>query len=41
MDVPPGMDTGRMKVIGWVQDGQGRVIAAAQSRCSAVSTKPR
>jgi hypothetical protein len=41
MDVPPGMDTARMKVIGWVQDGQGRVIAAAQSRCGTVRTKPR
>lgn len=35
MDVPPGMNTQRAKVIGWVQDGQGRVVAAAQSRCAA------
>jgi hypothetical protein len=35
MDVPPGMNTEGAKVIGWVQDGQGRVIAAAQSRCAA------
>jgi hypothetical protein len=35
MDVPPGMNAERAKVIGWVQDGQGRVIAAAQSRCAA------
>lgn len=35
MDVPPGMNTQQAKVIGWVQDGQGRVVAAAQSRCAA------
>lgn len=35
MDVPPGMNTQGAKVIGWVQDGQGRVVAAAQSRCAA------
>ncbi len=33
MDIPQGMNTERLRVIGWVQDGQGRVIAAAQSRC--------
>nr|MDP2190690.1 hypothetical protein [Rhodoferax sp.] len=41
MDVPPGMNTERAKVIGWVQDGQGRVIAAAQSRCTADRARPR
>lgn len=35
MDVPPGMNTQGAKVIGWVQDSQGRVVAAAQSRCAA------
>jgi hypothetical protein len=33
MNIPVGMDTGRMRVIGWVQDAKGRVVAAAQSRC--------
>ena len=34
MDIPPGMNTDRVRVIGWVQDAQGRVVAAAQSRCA-------
>ena len=34
MDVPPGMNTDRVRVIGWVQDAQGRIVAAAQSRCA-------
>jgi hypothetical protein len=33
MNLPPGMNAERAKVIGWAQDSQGRVIAAAQSRC--------
>jgi len=34
MDIPAGMKTDRVRVIGWVEDGQGRVVAAAQSRCT-------
>ena len=34
MDIPPGMNTDRVHVIGWVQDAQGRIVAAAQSRCA-------
>lgn len=34
MDIPPGMNTDRARVIGWVEDAQGRVVAAAQSRCA-------
>lgn len=34
MDVPPGMNTERLRVIGWLQDAQGRIVAAAQSRCA-------
>jgi len=34
MDVPPGMNTDRVRVVGWVQDAQGRIVAAAQSRCA-------
>lgn len=35
MDIPPGMNTDRVRVIGWVEDAQGRIVAAAQSRCAA------
>jgi hypothetical protein len=34
MDIPAGTNTGRLRVIGWVQDAQGRIVAAAQSRCA-------
>lgn len=34
MDIPAGMQTDRAQVIGWVEDAQGRVVAAAQSRCA-------
>ncbi len=37
MDIPAGMRPDRAQVIGWLQDDQGRIIAAAQSRC----IKPR
>ena len=34
MDVPAGTNTDRLRVIGWVQDASGRIVAAAQSRCA-------
>lgn len=34
IDVPAGTTTGRLRVIGWVQDASGRIVAAAQSRCA-------
>ena len=34
MDIPAGMKTDRAQVIGWIEDAQGRVVAAAQSRCA-------
>lgn len=34
MGIPEGTDPTRLKVLGWVQDAEGRVIAAAQSRCA-------
>ncbi|MBA3595091.1 MAG: hypothetical protein M3Q12_13110 [Pseudomonadota bacterium] len=34
MDIPAGMKADRTQVIGWVEDAQGRVVAAAQSRCT-------
>ncbi|MDW5442890.1 hypothetical protein [Polaromonas sp. SM01] len=33
MNIPPGMNTDRLRLIGWVQDAKGRIVAAAQSRC--------
>lgn len=33
MGVPAGTQHGRLQLLGWVQDAQGRVVAAAQSRC--------
>jgi hypothetical protein len=33
MRVPEGAQAQRLRVVGWVQDEQGRVIAAAQSAC--------
>ena len=33
MRIPPGSDVGRLRVVGWVQDAQGHVLTAAQSRC--------
>lgn len=36
MSVTEGVSPDRLKVIGWVQDDQGRILAAAQSMCSAV-----
>ena len=36
MSVTEGVNPDRLKVIGWVQDDQGRILAAAQSMCSAV-----
>ncbi len=33
MHIPPGSDPTRLRVLGWVQDAQGHVLTAAQSRC--------
>lgn len=33
MYIPPGAHPERLRVVAWVQDAQGRVLAAAQSRC--------
>ena len=33
MGIPEGTDPTRLTVVGWVQDAEGRVLAAAQSRC--------
>lgn len=34
MNVPAGTNTGRLRVVGWVQDASGRIVVAAQSRCA-------
>lgn len=34
MSIPPGANPDRMRVVGWVEDSKGRVIAAAVSDCS-------
>lgn len=33
MNIPPGMNTERMRVTGWIENSQGRILLAAQSRC--------
>ena len=33
MRIPPGAQPQRLHMVGWVQDAQGRVLAAAQSVC--------
>jgi hypothetical protein len=33
MGIPAGAKPERLRVVGWVQDAQGRVFGAAQSRC--------
>jgi hypothetical protein len=35
MSLPEGADPKRLRVVGWVEDARGRVIAIAQSRCQA------
>lgn len=34
MGIPEGTDPTRLKVLGWVQDAEGQVLAAAASRCT-------
>jgi hypothetical protein len=34
LSLPQGVNPDRLKVIGWVQDAQGKILAAAQSRCA-------
>ncbi|MCJ0764144.1 hypothetical protein [Variovorax terrae] len=33
MSIPEGANPGRLRVVGWVEDARGRVVAAAQSHC--------
>ena len=33
MSIPVGANPDRIKVIGWVEDAKGRVMAAAASQC--------
>ena len=34
MNIPEGARPERLRVIGWVEDAQGRLLAVAQSRCA-------
>jgi len=34
MNIPEGARAERLRVIGWVEDAQGRLLAVAQSRCA-------
>ena len=36
MAVAPGVDASRLRVIGWVEDENGQIVAAAASRCAPV-----
>ena len=38
MHIAPGAHPSRLRVIGWVEDGKGQVLAAAQSRCETPGT---
>jgi hypothetical protein len=33
MNIPEGADPARLRVVGWVEDAHGRIVAAAQSHC--------
>lgn len=33
MGIPEGVDTSRLRVVGWIDDAQGKLLAAAASRC--------
>jgi hypothetical protein len=33
MSIPEGANPKRLRVVGWVEDARGRVVATAQSRC--------
>ena len=33
ISIPEGADPKRLRVVGWVEDARGRMVAAAQSRC--------
>ena len=35
MNIAPGAEPSRLRVMGWVENAQGQVMAAAQSRCNA------
>lgn len=33
MNIPEGANAARLRVVGWVEDARGRIVAAAQSQC--------
>jgi hypothetical protein len=40
MRIAPGVDASRLRVIGWVENPTGQVVAAAESQCVADNEKP-
>jgi hypothetical protein len=34
MSIPEGVQPARLRVVGWVEDSAGRLLAVAQSRCA-------
>ena len=36
MNIAPAANTERLRVIGWIEDAKGQVLAAAQSRCASL-----
>ncbi len=39
MSIPEGASPDRLRVVGWVEDGRGRIRAIAESRCAAPASK--
>lgn len=39
MSIPEGADPGRLRVVGWLQDAQGRIRAISESRCDPPQTR--
>jgi hypothetical protein len=40
LSIPEGANPQRLRVVGWLQDGRGRLLAAAQSACQPVADEP-
>ena len=39
MNIPEGVRPERLRVIGWVEDAQGRVLGIAQTRCAPIGQR--
>ena len=40
LSIPDGANPQRLRVVGWLQDGRGRLLAAAQSACRPEADEP-